>query len=570
MRFFWLVVFCLLVRDPSSALATTTWDGQHDTSHIDVTVVYFVPADRTPLPDWRDRVAYYCSRIEQFHEREFQGLSSLTTHLVDEPLISKRTTPQLRQGDGNAIFFATLREAAERLKFAQVKQQGFPVLLVLSDINWRPLDDFYRVKPTSDGFAFEGNYNGGEHFPGAASGGARATYLADRGVGWGLVSADGWRVPYRGSDCVIYHEGCGHTVGLPHPEPGDGSVMSLGQYRGWISESWLNKEQKIRLGWEPQDMPLRPQLQLFSTFRAVPSPKVPLPGQSVALQLTWPGEAKVTSLRVRYQTTLYSPWVEVPQAWEGEAPQQATLATFDRETPVSYRIEAETADGSTAELWGYFQVRSDPTKALMPPRGAQDIAPATTSTPTTIGNFPRKSQNLLADLDLATCWKTGEWTIEAGVLTSPQMYGARLQLPLTPPAAYRLVAIIEPLDPPNALILGQRVGNNRFVSLFGYGPPGQQASAIENINGRNVGNESTFRGDLFRQHQLSQVSVTVGKGGVHMAVDGLQIVNWQGSPDQLSLSDYWQTPDNAKLFIGSYDCRYRFHRLTLEPLPAGE
>ena len=68
MRFFWLVVLCLLVRDPSSASATTTWDGQHDTSHIDVTVVYFVPADRIPLPDWRDRVAYYCSRIEQFHE----------------------------------------------------------------------------------------------------------------------------------------------------------------------------------------------------------------------------------------------------------------------------------------------------------------------------------------------------------------------------------------------------------------------------------------------------------------------------------------------------------------------
>ena len=135
------------------------------------------------------------------------------------------------------------------------------------------------MKPSEIGFVFEGNYNGGQHFPGAASGGARALYNPRRGIGWGLVSADGWRVPYRGSDCVVYHEGCGHTVGLPHPEPGNGSVMSMGQYRGWISESWLDKEQKTRLGWTPDDVSLDKQLELFSTFRAIPSPLVPEPEQ---------------------------------------------------------------------------------------------------------------------------------------------------------------------------------------------------------------------------------------------------------------------------------------------------
>ncbi len=565
----WIAAVGLLLGSVSPAGATTTWDGQHDTSRIDVTVVYFVPADRQPLPDWRERAAYYCRRIEQFHQREFQGRSALTTNLVDEPLISQRTTPQLRQGDANAIFFSTLREAAERLRFAAGERRGFPVLLVLSEINWRPLDDFYRVKPADGALVFEGTFNVSEHFPGATSGGARATYLADRGVGWGLVSADGWRVPYRGSDCVIYHEGCGHTVGLPHPEPGNGSVMSLGQYRGWLSESWLDREQKIRLGWEPQDEPLSPQLQLFSAFRAVPEPKLPTPGQPVALQLTWPEGVNVSSLRVRYQTAVHSPWVEVPQTWEGDAPKQAAVASFDRETPVSYRIDAATADGSTAELWGYFQVRSDPQQPLMPPLRAVDLQ-ATAAAPAVITELPRDSQNLLADLDLDGCWKNGDWTMDGGVLTSPKMYGARLQLPVTPPPAYRLVAIVEPLDPPNALILGQRAGTSRFVSLFGYGPAGQQASALENINGRNVGNETTFRGDLFRQHQLSQLIVTVAARGVRMSVDGQTIVDWQGSPDELSLSDYWQTPDNTALFLGSYDCRYRFYRLSLEPLPAGE
>ena len=565
MKFQALATLCLLWATMSNAMATTTWDGQHDTSRLEVTVVYFVPADRKPLHDWRERVAYYCNRIEQFHEREFQGLSSLSTQVLEEPLISKRTTAQLRQGNADAIFYATLREAAERLAFAEGPRRGFPVLLVLSEINWRPLDDFYRVKPTDTGFAFEGNFNGSEHFPGATSGGARATYLADRGVGWGLVSADGWRVPYRGSDCVIYHEGCGHTVGLPHPEPGNGSVMSLGQYQGWLSESWLDKDQKVRLGWEPQDRRLTSQLQLFSAFRAVPEPTIPQPGQPVALQLTWPKDAVVTSLRVRYQTALQSPWVDIPQTWEGNAPRKATLPAFDRETPVSYRINAETADGSTAQLWGYFQVCTNPAEPLMPSHTAPDLVTVAKS-PGPIADPARASQNLLAELDLATCWKTGVWTIEEGVLTSPKMYGARLELPVTPPAAYRLVAIVEPLDPPNGLILGHRAGGSRFVSLFGYGLQGKQLSAIENIEGRNVGNETTFRGDVFHQGQLSQVIVTVGTRGVRMDVDGQTVVDWQGTPDQLSLSDYWKTPNNAALFLGSYDCRYRIHRLSLESL----
>ncbi|NBP80033.1 hypothetical protein EBU58_04820, partial [bacterium] len=249
----------------SVATATTTWDGKHDTSQLDVTVVYFVPADREPLPDWNDRAAYYCRRIEQFHDREFQGSSTLTTHLLSEPLISQRTTAQLRQGDGD-----------------------------------------------------------------------------------------------------VYHEGCGHTVGLPHPEPGNGSVMSLGQYRGWISESWLDREQKLRMGWEPTQQPLTPQQQLFSEFRALPEPRVPRPGDLVDLSLSWPAGAELASLQVRYQTAIEAPWVDVPQSWEGGQPQTARLGRFDRETPVSYRIDARLTDGSTAELWGYLQVRQSPQQPLLP------------------------------------------------------------------------------------------------------------------------------------------------------------------------------------------------------------
>lgn len=566
--------------------ATNTWDDAYDTSHIEVTMVYFVPSDRVPLSDWRQRVDYYSKRIEQFHGREFQGQSKLTTVVSPEPFISGLSTSQLRVGDANQIYYRTLNEVDRRLKFAPSRteamqeRKAFPILLVLSEINWRPLDDFFRMKSTRDGFVFEGNYSGGQHFPGATSGGARALYNPSRGIGWGLVSADGWRVPYRGSDCVVYHEGCGHTVGLPHPEPGNGSVMSMGQYRGWISESWLDKEQKTRLGWVPEEVPLDAQIELFSTFRAIPSPLVPQPGQAVRLNLDFPSDAEVKSLRVQFQTSVTGPWVELPQQWQGAAPEFASLGKFDRPTPVSYRVDATLMNGETEELWGYFQVRRDARKPPLPvPIGAMAIdllKEPKAGTDVRLQRMPTSEINLLAMADQtrskeagdkqSSLWSIGNWTWSEGALISPKQFGARLQLPYSPPDEYRLTVVLEPLDHPNGLLVGNVVGGNQFATLFSYLTPNGYASAVENIDGRNVGNETTVRESVFSRGQISQLVVTVRKNGISMMVDGRKLINWQGKPDRLSLSDYWATPNKKAMFLGAYDCRYRFHRITLEPI----
>jgi hypothetical protein len=387
-------------------------------------------------------------------------------------------------------------------------------------------------------------------------------------VGWGLVSADGWRVPYRGSDCVIYHEGCGHTVGLPHPEPGNGSVMSMGQYRGWLSESWLDKDQKERLAWKPREPAVDPRIDLFSRFRALQQPAVPGPGQPVVLALQWPEDAAVDSLRVRFQTSIEAPWIEVPQAWTGDAPATATLGVFDRPTPVSYRVDAALKDGTMSELWGYFQVRSDPQRPPQPRALSPDliVCQAVPEAARVTATLPTEERDLLELADPATCWTAGEWALDAGKLLSPKRYGARLQLPYSPPAEYRLTLIVEPLDDPNGLILGQRSDGHRFVTLFNYAVGEGCLSAIEDIDGRNVGNETTFSGKLFEKDRLSQAIVTVRNNSVTMSVDGRTVVNWQGEPRRLSLADYWRTPDEQALFIGAYDCRYRFHRMTIEPL----
>ncbi|MGI9472290.1 MAG: hypothetical protein ACR2NZ_12185 [Rubripirellula sp.] len=554
-----------------ASAGTRTWDDRYDTENIEVTVVYFVPADRQALVDWRERVDYYCKRIEQFHAREFQGQSTMRTIVHPEPLVSKLKTDQLRKGDANAIYYRTLEESDRRLQFAKEKGDAFPILLVLSEINWRPLDDFYRVHRVEGDLEFEGNVNRGQHFPGAKSGGARASYRPDRGVGWGLVSADGWRVPYRGSDCVIYHEGCGHTVGLPHPDPGNGSVMSLAQYRGWISESWLDKDQKSRMKWIPREVNEDLQLELFSKFRAIPSPMVPKPGEAARLKLDWPQDAEVARLRVRFQTAVGGPWIEVPQEWQGSVPSFAEVGTFDRATPVSYRVDVTLDGGQTAELWGYFQVREDPRQIPIPRSLSADLIMPTESESIAVDSIPEEEIDLLALIDTDDDgtpgeWMKGKWTKAKSVLESPKAFGARLELPYAPPEEYRMTLVVEPLDDPNGLLVGNVSGTSRFVTLFNHQTPDGPKSAIENIDGRNVGNESTFNGSVLKKNRISQIIVTIRKSQVTMTIDGRTIVAWQGDRGRLSLSDYWKTPEEKALFLGAYDCRYRFHRVTLEPL----
>lgn len=323
-----------------------TADGRWPITEIAVELVYFVPRDRTPLADWRDRLDYYAQRITAFHHRELAGRSQLRAE-IREPHRSALATADLRAGDATFTFLQILGEVDRAIGFDRAPgSDAFPILLVLSDLNWRALDDFHRVRHG----AFDGLIVRGQHVPGSAAGGSRATYIPDRGVGWALVSGDGWRVPCAGSDCVVYHEGVGHAIGLGHPQPPDGSVMGQGQYGGWLHQTQIASAQRHQLGVEDP----APADDLFSTLTVTVDPPIPAPGEPIRLHITAPGDAAV---HVAYATALDGPWHESGNV----------LAPFTAPTPVSYRVHATTPDGQRAELRGYFQVRATPDAAPLPP-----------------------------------------------------------------------------------------------------------------------------------------------------------------------------------------------------------
>ena len=58
--------------------------------------------------------------------------------------------------------------------------------------------------------------------------------------------------------------------------------------------------------------------------------------------------------------------------------------------------------------------------------------------------------------------------------------------------------------------------------------------------------------------------MTVKKGVVQVSVDGKQIIDWKGEASRLSLNHH--TPNLEALAVHVGGCRYRFHRLSIEPL----
>ena len=351
------------IPEITGGVGTHTFDGKYPIETINLSVVYLVPKDRTPLVNWRERVDYFLKRIDAFHRRESAGRSRLLIQLHPEPLLVGKTSrgdqghgseSNLRSFDARGALGPEMAPRRSRVPDPAGPQRHQPARAgrLLSDARGQRCPDL------------RGEYRrAGEAFSRGGVGQHRATYHADEGLGMGLVSTDGWRVPYSGSDCVVYHEGIGHPIGLPHPEPADDSVMGTGQYRYWIIQTWVTASQKKALGWlagskeEPGKPPSRqPTKDLFSAFTAIPRPIAPAHNELVSLDFTWPADAKLREIKIRVQTELRGPWQSIPIQTDVKPPTSLPIGSFDRPTPVSYRVDVVLEDGQAAELWGYFQV----------------------------------------------------------------------------------------------------------------------------------------------------------------------------------------------------------------------
>ncbi|MBZ0256046.1 hypothetical protein K8I31_08295, partial [bacterium] len=279
-------------------------------------VVYYVAQGVEPLPDWRDRIEYHLARVQKFHQREFAGQSNFTYHIHPAPFVASATPNGFPQDDVNKFYWQIMNEVWHSGE-VEWKEGAFPILLVMGDCNFSPgYDDWTRVCNSDECFLeppheqCAGHVSGnGEDRPGSRAGGARSVYWGDQHIGLGLVTADGWRVPIKGTDCVTYHEGIGHAIGLPHPEPINASVMGTAQYVDSIQATWIDDDQKAALNWKAVEIN---KDDLFSTFSIFHQPTKPTPRDPITLYAKLPLRFKIASALAEIQRALRQPFEALP------------------------------------------------------------------------------------------------------------------------------------------------------------------------------------------------------------------------------------------------------------------
>ena len=307
-----LALFMLFCITPAFALNSTA-SGIHALNAtdsikvIDVQVVYFLPKDSTPLTDWHDCIEYLMKRAQKFHNREFSGQSQFNYSIYAEPFISSAAIAALPKDDVNKFYWQMINEVwhSGKLKF---QADAFPIILLLSDNNFSPSYNDWTRECSGVGCVFPDQHSkcagfvnsNGEDRPGSRCGGSRSVFWPQKHIGLGLVTADGWRVPLLGSDCVVYHEGIGHSIGLPHPEPINNSVMGLAQYQGGIHKTWIDEDQKLALGWKNPGLPA--DNSLFSTFNISHSPQRPSATDTVHITASFPKRFKIKKIEAAIST----------------------------------------------------------------------------------------------------------------------------------------------------------------------------------------------------------------------------------------------------------------------------
>lgn len=357
------VAYCSQAQSLSSGIHV--FGASDSLAKIEVQAVYFLPQDRRPLPDWKDRIQYYMDRAKKFHQRELCGQSVLNYAIYPSPFVSAVQQNKFPKDDPNNFYWAIINEvvSSNRIRFTPGQ---LPILVVFSDHNFSPGYDDWSRECNGTGCPFPAPHSeckgyvlsNGDDRPGTRAGGARSVFWPEKHIGLGLVTADGWRVPLKGCDCVVYHEGLGHAFGLPHPEPIDNSVMGLAQYVDSIQKTWINDKQKESLGWSKQEIK---KDDLFSLFDVNHFPLKPSANDTIRITASFPGQYLAFHIEAEYQDDLWKPFVSLGKGKFQILKDQINLIWDLPKLPkgmsLSYRVKISSPQGNSDEIWHYVKNR---------------------------------------------------------------------------------------------------------------------------------------------------------------------------------------------------------------------
>jgi hypothetical protein len=187
-------------------------------------------------------------------------------------------------------------------------------------------------------------------------------------------------------------------------------------------------------------------------------------------------------------------------------------------------------------------------------------APLTTTSP---------PYDLFKLIDVAHDARIGVWTIRDGAIVSPIAPAAALQIPYQPPPAYRWTVVAQRESGSGSLNLGFVIEQHSAMCVLeGWD---QKLSGLSLLDGRTGDNNATtVRQKVLHDNLPNIIVITVRPSRVVCEINGQTIIDWTGSPQQLSLDRrYWKNL-GGQLILGSWDASFAISKCQVEVLPLAE
>jgi hypothetical protein len=174
--------------------------------------------------------------------------------------------------------------------------------------------------------------------------------------------------------------------------------------------------------------------------------------------------------------------------------------------------------------------------------------------------------DLLKRIDLKRDVARGEWTLEQGVLTSPNVSDALVNLRAAVPADYDLTAVVERKGDGDALWLGVLVGGNRVVVGLDY--EGVQGG-LAGFEGGGVGsNGSIISGRALLIDRVTTVVCRVRANSIMVYVNGQRRFGRETDFSKYRLPPEFAGRAGDGLFLGAKNAVFRISKLELDPAEA--
>lgn len=169
----------------------------------------------------------------------------------------------------------------------------------------------------------------------------------------------------------------------------------------------------------------------------------------------------------------------------------------------------------------------------------------------------------------------GAWRRDGGGLLSLDQEGkpgtgafTPLQLPSLPPLEYQLSLTVRRGTGDRAFVVGLVAGGRQVgLALDWWGARNGSGGGLTLVDDKDW-SENQTRFDTICLPADTDVTIdcSVGRDRVIVAVQGKQLIGWQGDPNRLQLPNHFRVPNPDCLFVGTFGSAFALKKIVVQPL----